>query len=423
MALSASANVIDITTLTLLSSFSGQLIPEGNEEIMEETPVICGKCDSRFLRVREAFAENFKSGKELGAAVAVTIDGRMAVDLWAGYADPQRTQPWEEDTLVNVYSTTKGMIAICVHQLVDRGLLDLDERIAHYWPEFAQGGKGDMPVRYLLNHRAGLAAINKPLPADAIFNWDIMADAIAAQEPWWEPGSRHGYHLRTYGWLVGEIVRRASGKESPGIYFRDEIAGPLGLDFHIGLDERHHDRVAFITRIPKSPPGSQPNLTDIITNQPASITSKAFTNPPTYLIPDVANTPEWRRSEIPSGNGHGTARAIARVYGALACGGEIDGIRLLSRESIERARTEESRGPDEVLILETRFGLGFMMPLPGSTMGPNEQAFGHPGAGGSLGFADPEAQVGFGYVMNLTATDILINERPTRLIDALYESL
>jgi CubicO group peptidase (beta-lactamase class C family) len=345
------------------------------------------------------------------------------VDLWAGYADPQRTRPWERDTLVNVYSTTKGMIAICAHQLVDRGLLDLDERVAYYWPEFAQGGKGDMPVRYLLNHRAGLAAIKEPLPAEAIFNWDTMASAIAAQEPWWEPGSRHGYHLRTYGWLVGEIVRRVSGKESPGIYFRDEIAGPLGLDFHIGLEERHHNRVAFITRIPKSPPGSQPNLTDIIINQPESITSKAFTNPPSYVIPDLPNTPEWRCSEIPSGNGHGTARSIARVYGALACGGEIDGIRILSRESIERARTEESRGPDEVLILETRFGLGFMMPVPDAPMGPNEQAFGHPGAGGSLGFADPEARVGFGYVMNLTAADILINERPALLNDALFESL
>jgi CubicO group peptidase (beta-lactamase class C family) len=262
---------------------------------MEGTPAISGKCDSHFLRVRDAFAENFNCGKELGAAVAVTIDGHMAVDLWAGYTDPQRTRPWERDTLVNVYSTTKGMIAICVHQLVERGLLDLDERVAYYWPEFAQGGKGDMPVRYLLNHRAGLAAIEQPLPAEAIFNWDTMASAIAAQEPWWEPGSRHGYHLRTYGWLVGEIVRRVSGKESPGTYFRDEIAGPLGL--------------------------------------------------------------------------------------------------------------------------------GFMMPVPGAPMGPNKQAFGHPGAGGSLGFADPEARVGFGYVMNLTAPDILINERPSLIIDALFESL
>jgi len=390
---------------------------------MGDVPQIHGDCDPKFRLVREAFENNFKNDLELGAAVAVTVDARPVVDLWAGFADPERTRPWERDTLVNVYSTTKGMTAICAHQLVDQGLLDLDQKVAHYWPEFAQGGKGDIPVRYLLSHQAGLPAIRTPLTVEESFEPEAMAKALAAQEPWWEPGTKHGYHAVTFGWLVGELVRRISGKKSLGTYFQEKIAGPFGLDFHIGLHDKDHDRVAFITQIPPAPSDFEPNLFKIMIEQPESVLAKTFMNPPYLAIKNLANTPHWRRAEIPAGNGHGTARALARIYGALACGGELDGIRVFSPESIERARTEQSRGPDEVLIVETRFGLGFMMPVPGSPMGPNNQAFGHPGAGGSLGFADPEAHIGFGYVMNLTAADILINERPKALIEALYQSL
>ena len=390
---------------------------------MGDVPEIHGDCDPKFGLVREAFEDNFKNDLELGAAVAVTVDGRPVVDLWAGFADPERTRPWERDTLVNVYSTTKGMTAICVHQLVDEGLLDLDQKVAHYWPEFAQGGKGDIPVRYLLNHQAGLPALSAPVAVEESFEPGAMAKALATQEPWWEPGTKHGYHAITFGWLLGELVHRISGKKSLGTYFHEKIAGPLGLDFHIGLDDKDHDRVAFITQVPPAPPDFEPNLFKIMIEQPESVLAKTFMNPPYLAIKNLANTPQWRRAEIPAGNGHGTARALARIYGALACGGELDGVRVLSPESIERARTEQSRGPDEVLIVETSFGLGFMMPVSGSTMGPNNQAFGHPGAGGSLGFADPEALVGFGYVMNLTAADILINDRPKALIDALYRSL
>lgn len=383
---------------------------------------IHGACDSKFSRVREVFAEHFEKRMEIGAAVAVTIEGRPAVDLWAGYADPERTRAWEQDTLVNVFSTTKGVTAICVHRLVDQGLLDIDRRVAHFWPEFAQGGKEEITVRHLLSHRAGLPAIRKPLPPEAIFDWDTMTRAVAEQEPWWEPGTKHGYHARTYGWLLGEVVRRVTGR-SLGTYFHDEIAGPLGLDFHIGLHDSHHDRTAFITPVPPPPPGIEPNPLEIMLKEPESLTARAFLNPPTHLIPDLANTPEWRRMELPSSNGHGTARAIARLYGALACGGALDGVTVLSPESIERARTEHSRGPDEVLIVDTRFGLGFMMPVPRAQMGPNDRAFGHLGLGGSLGFADPEANVGFGYVMNLSGSTIRIDERPAALVEALYESL
>jgi CubicO group peptidase (beta-lactamase class C family) len=383
---------------------------------------IHGNCDPEFLRVKAVFEELFEKGKELGAGIVVSIDGKPVVDLWGGYADRKRSQPWQKDTLVNVYSTTKGMTATCVHRLVDQGLLDLDRKVSHYWPEFGCNGKEDICVRHLLCHQAGLAAIDKRLPPEAIFDWDTMARALAEQAPLWQPGTKHGYHARTFGWLLGEIVRRITAK-SLGTYFQDEIAGPLGLDFHIGLPDKHHGRVAHISAVPPPPTGEEPNLGRIMQTQPESFTARAFLNPPSYRIPDTANTPEWRRAELPSSNGHGTAGSIARFYSALACEGAFDGIRVLSTESIERARTEHSRGPDQVLIVETRFGLGFMMPVPGAMMGPNDKAFGHPGMGGSLGFADPEARLGFGYVMNLTGSSILINERPTALITALYEAL
>src|SRR5580658_10101739 len=214
---------------------------------------IAGTCDPRFRKVREAFAANFETAGEIGASVAMYIDGKQVVDLWGGYADRARTRPWTRDTLVNIYSTTKGLAAMCAHRLVDQGKLDLDAPVAKYWPEFAAAGKDKLPVRYLLSHRAGLPAIRKTLPPEALYDWKTMTAAVAAQEPWWEPGKKHGYHAITYGWLVGEIVRRASGK-TLGTYFRDEIVSPLGLDAYIGLDARNDARTANI--IPSPPPGS-----------------------------------------------------------------------------------------------------------------------------------------------------------------------
>jgi CubicO group peptidase (beta-lactamase class C family) len=389
---------------------------------MTDATTIHGECDAKFRRVREVFAEHFNAGREVGAAVAVTLDGHAVVDLWGGHADLERTRPWQRDTLVNVYSTTKGVTATCVHQLVDRGLLDLDDPVARHWPEFAQNGKEAITVRMLLSHRAGVPAITRPLPAEAIFDWQTMAGAVAEQAPWWSPGEKHGYHARTFGWLLGELVRRITGR-SLGTCFREEIAGPLGLDFHIGLAESEHARVAFISRVPPPPPDTEPQLGRIMVREPDSVTAKAFTNPPVHQIADVANTSQWRQAEIPSSNGHATARAVARFYGALAGGGMLDGIQVLSPESIAAARTEHARGVDEVLKVMTRFGLGFMMPLPGAAMGPNERAFGHPGMGGSLGLADPEARIGFGYVMNQCSPVIRIDPRAASLVDAVYASL
>jgi CubicO group peptidase (beta-lactamase class C family) len=380
-----------------------------------------GTCEPKFNRVKEAFAANFDSGDETGAACAITLDGKPVVDLWAGYADKAQTRLWTRDTIVNVYSTTKGLTAICAHRLVDQGKLDLDAPVAKYWPEFAQAGKGKLPVRFLLSHRAGLPAVRKPLAPDALYQWDTMCAALAEQEPWWEPGTKHGYHALTFGFLVGEVIRRITGK-TPGTYFRDELAQPLGLDAHIGLGAEHDARTADM--IPSPPPGpDQPNLFAEAAKNPESVTAKAFMNPPVLIKPGLVNSREWRAAEIPAGNGHTTARALARLYGALGRGGEVDGYRVLTPRSIARCHDEQSRGPDEVLFISTRFGLGFMMSQPGASLGPNSRSFGHPGAGGSLGYADPDAKIGFGYTMNRMQASILIDPRATRLIDALYASL
>ncbi len=383
---------------------------------------ISGECDTRFRAVQDALAENFALHGEVGAAVAVTIDGRPVVDLWAGHADAARTRPWERDTIVNVYSTTKGMTTICAHRLVDQGKLDIDAPVVRYWPDFAQAGKADLPVRYLLTHQAGLPAVKEPLPPDALFNWETMTRALAAQEPWWEPGARHGYHAITFGYLVGQVVRRISGK-SLGTYFREEVAEPLGIDFHIGLDASHDSRTADMIPAPPPPPG-QPNMYEEMLKIPDSMQAKAFMNPAGALDRGTVNSREWRGAEIPAGNGHTTARALARVYGALSRGGELDGVQVLSSETIGRATVEQVNGEDAVLTLDSRFGLGFMLPSSLAYMGPNPRAFGHPGAGGSLGFADPDAAVGFGYTMNqMVMAAGLADPRWAPLIDAVYEAL
>jgi CubicO group peptidase (beta-lactamase class C family) len=379
-----------------------------------------GTCDPRFSRVRDAFVENFEKRNEVGAAAAVMLDGKSVVDLWAGHADKAKTRPWTRDELVNVYSTTKGVTAICAHRLADQGKLDLDAPVAKYWPEFAQGGKDKMPVRFLLSHRAGLPAVRKVLDGDALFNWKTMTEALAEQEPWWTPGTNHGYHAVTFGYLVGEVIRRISGK-TPGAYLRDELAGPLGLDFHIGLDAKHDSRTADM--IPSPPPGpGEPNLFAEAMKDPESMLAKAFMNPPLMVKPGLVNSREWRAAEIPAANGHGTARSLARLYGALARGGELDGVRVMSKDEVAKCSIEQSFGPDAVLMLSTRFSLGFMMSQPGASLGPNPKSFGHPGAGGSLGYADPEAKIGFGYTMNKMQASLLIDPRATALIDAVYAS-
>ena len=244
---------------------------------MQATVSIEGRCDPRFRAVEDVFRENFDRFGEVGASMAVLVDGDPVVDLWGGHMDPARTKAWERDTIVNVWSTTKGIVATCMHRLVDQGLLDLDAPVANYWPEFAQAGKETLSVRYLLSHQVGLPAIRELLPVGSAFKWDVMTDALAGQEPWWEPGTKHGYHAFTYGWLLGEVLRRITG-ETLGTYFRDQIAEPLSLDFHIGLGPEHDARTAEIIP-PEMPPLGEDNFLMRMLRDSESMASKRSATP------------------------------------------------------------------------------------------------------------------------------------------------
>jgi len=379
-------------------------------------PEIHGTCHPRFVRVRDVFADGFASRGEIGAAVAVLIDGEPVVDLWAGHADPARTRPWQRDTIVHLYSVTKGMTALCAHRLIERDALELDAPVAHYWPEFARAGKDRITVRLLLSHRAGLPALREPLPPAALYDWSTMCTALAAAEPCLPPGQL-AYHPVTFGWLVGELVRRVDGR-SLGAFFRDEIAEPLDADLHIGLGPAEEKRVADITAL-EPPPELVAAFTDAKGGE-LPLLALAFINPSGT---GDHNSSQHRRAEIPALNGHGNALALARIYGALARGGELDRMRVLAPASVERARTEQAKGVDPLLGIPVRMGLGYWVSqpgMPGFAFGPNEGAFGHPGAGGSLGFADPHARLGFGYVANRMGSAIEVDERPRALIDAVY---
>jgi CubicO group peptidase (beta-lactamase class C family) len=368
-----------------------------------------GHCDPRFEAVRKTFTAQFEQGKEVGAAIAFTLHGEPVVDLWAGYDAADQKREWQRDTLVNTYSTTKGMTALCAHRLVEQGRLDLDAPVAEYWPEFAQAGKGEIPVRWLLSHQSGLPAIRKPVPKEAIYNWTAMCDVLAEQDPWWTPGAKHGYHAMTFGFLVGEVIRRVDGR-TVGQLFREDVAGPLEADFHIGLPEKDDARVSDLIGSLGGVPKSEGGKPAIILKgpmgefmrdmgNPETMVGAAFSNP--RIPAGAVNSRAWRGAEIPAANGHGTARSLARIYGALACGGEVDGVRILEAESITRARSEQAAGPDAVLGgMPMRYGLGFMLRSDFMPLSPSQNAFGHPGAGGSIGMADPDAGVGFGYVMN-----------------------
>ncbi|WP_406388759.1 serine hydrolase domain-containing protein [Streptomyces sp. NBC_00887] len=382
-------------------------------------PHFHGHCDDRFAAVRDAFAANFEQRDELGAAVTVLVDGSPAVDLWGGWADKDRTRPWERDTVVNVWSTTKGPTALCAHILVDRGLLDLDAPVATYWPEFAAAGKESVPVRHLLSHRSGVAGLRDPHTLAELYDWELTTARLAATEPWWEPGTRSGYHAISYGFLIGEVVRRITGL-LPGEFLRQEITGPLDIDFTIGFPEEDAHRVAELVQ-PKTVSREQAAL--FARMEPVAIAS--LLNPGTGTA--AANTPEWRAAEIPAANGHGTARAVAALYGILAGRGSVDGRRILSEKAAERVR--EGQGSCRDLVLgagfahDTELGLGLWLSGENASYGPNPRAVGHDGAGGSCGFADPEAGISLGYVMNRMGANIADDPRKMALIDAVYASL
>jgi len=384
---------------------------------------IHGSCDPQFERVRGAFAAAFERGDEIGGAVSVVVEGQRVVDLFAGHADEARSRVWKADTLVNVFSTTKGMTALCAHLLSDRGELEFGAPVARYWPEFAAAGKEEITVRQLISHQAGLPAVRELLAPEALFDWEVMTAALAAEEPWWKPGERHGYHAVTFGWLVGEVVRRISGK-SLGKFFRSEVAEPLDADFFIGCPPELDARIADLVQGPVEV-GEGGNLLADILNDPTGMTAKAFNNPP--ILGNVAMSREWRAAEIPAANGHASAAGIATIYGALANDGQLAGrerVELLSPNAIDQARTEQASGPDAVLPLATRMAQGFMLAPPEEPCGPNDRAFNHAGAGGSLGYCDPEARMGIGYVMNyMHFGPWLVDPRARALVDAAHGAL
>lgn len=387
---------------------------------------INGEVAAGFEPVREAFAANFARHGDIGAAVCVYRDGRPVVDLWGGFADPDAGRPWARDTLQLVYSATKGATATAAHLLAQRGALDLDAPVAEYWPEFAANGKAEIPVRWLLSHRAGVVALDDPVQLPDALAWQPMVAALAAQRPAWTPGTAHGYHGRTFGWLVGEVIRRVSGR-TPGRFFAEEIAAPLGLDFFIGLPARERGRVSRMVYkqpdfdLAAAPPEAIPEeFRELVAAllDPNSLYNRAFS------LTDPAqidfNSPEVQAAEIPASNGIGTARGLARMYAGLI--GEVDGVRLFTPETVAAAAKEQSRGADRVILVPSRFGSGYMLPTDVTPLtGPS--SFGHPGRGGSLGFADPEHGIAFGYVMNHIIEGAPDDVRAASLVEAVRESL
>lgn len=372
-----------------------------------------GYCEERFEPVKKVFEDNFKSGDDVGASFAITIDGKYVMDIWAGYSDEVKTRLWEQDTIVNVYSTTKVMTALCVLMLVDRGLIDLDEPVANYWPEFAQAGKERLPVRYLLSHTAGLPGWDQPIQAKTLYDWDRCVSLLAAQKPWWEPGTKSGYQSITFGYLLGELVRRVTGK-SLGTFFREEVAIPLKADFHIGFSEELDSRVGEL--IPPTPPdNANPSRAD-----PNSIPTRIFSNP--VLTGRETLTREWRTAEIPASNGHGNARSIVRVGSALACGGELDGVKLLSLKTIEKAIEEQSNGTDLVLSKPIRFGLGFGLGRKDFLISPNPRAFYWGGWGGSHVTMDLDAKLCWGFAMNKMISSLTGDPRTMKIREAILKT-
>ena len=401
------------------------------------TQVISGYCDPRFEQVADVLRHSLESKFEVGASFAVEIEGEMVMDLWGGHKDAERTMPWQQDTIVNVFSVTKGVTAICAAKLIEQGHLDLHQKVSHYWPEYGCNGKENTTVLDFLCHRAGMFGFRDQVPLDDWTNWGQFTGMLAAQAPFAEPNSIQAYHALTFGWLVGELIRRVDGR-TVGVYFKEEIANPLGLDFAIGLDDSDMARCAQMLMLDELPSISQLNvlkylpdflLSKSLTNIKAAV-SRGF-NPIAFDDramdnPNFANTNEWRRAEIPAANGHGAASSLATLYGILSNGGSRDGNEVLKPETIELLRTVHSNGPDMVLFgLNYKFGLGHMLNAPITPIGRNrsESMFGHTGIGGAVVFGDVEKKLGFSFFNNQQHKDLKLYETSNKLAKALYSIL
>lgn len=368
---------------------------------------IQGKCSDRYGAVREAFAANFDAGFEVGASVCVMVDGNREVDLWAGHTDTEHTSPWLEDTIINVWSSTKTQMYLVLLMLADRGEIDLNAPVARYWPEFAANGKERVEVRHFMSHSAGLPGWDEPMVQADLWDHDKCAAALARQAPWWEPGTKSGYHAISQGYLIGELVRRVTG-ESLGTFFRKEVAEPLGADFHIGTGPEHDHRVALVIPPAAALPPDQ---------DPSSVMMRCFSNPP--MDPAMALTVQWRRCESPAANGHGNARSLALTQAIVSHSGEFAGKRFLSERTCRRIFEKQTEGTDLVLGIPATFGLGYGLPSPDVPMGGPGACF-WGGWGGSLVINDLDKRMTFTYVMNRMGDGTLGDLRGIGLFLAAY---
>ena len=346
-----------------------------------------GICPEKFAGVSDAFAANLSSGADVGASFTAMLDGEVLVDIWGGHVDEAKTTPWEQNTIINVWSTTKTMTFLCALMLADNGQLDLDAPVAKYWPEFAANGKESVKVRHILSHSAGLSGIEATVTCRDLEDWDKICGLLAAQAPWWEPGTQSGYHAITQGYLIGEVIRRVTG-QTVGTFFRTEVAEPLGADFHIGTPEACDPRVALVI-----PPATTLSTLEVSSD---SVAYRTFANP--VMTADASHTVAWRRAEIPAAGGHGNARSVALVQSIMSGGGQRNGKRFLSEAGVMRALEEQQNGTDLVLGVPLRLGMGYgmasdVMPIPPTTI-----YWG--GWGGSLVLVDPTTKLTISYVMN-----------------------
>jgi CubicO group peptidase (beta-lactamase class C family) len=375
---------------------------------------IDGICDERFESVRTALAQNVDSGEELGASIAVDLDGDVAVDIWGGHKDEARTQPWERDTITNVWSTTKTVTSLAALMLVDRGELDVDAPVARYWPEFAASGKQDVLVRHLMGHTSGVSGLEQPAAAEDLYDWEKSTSRYASQAPWWAPGTASGYHALNYGHLVGEVLRRITGTTLKQ-FVANEIAGPLGADFQIGAAEADWGRIADVT----PPPPLPFDLEAIGMDSP---TVKTLTGP--LVAAEAANTADWRRADIGAANGHGNARSVARVLSTVSRGGEVDGIRLVRPETIDVIFREQSRGIDLVLGVPLRYGIGYGLPIPETLpYVPDDKICFWGGWGGSVILMDVGRKMTIAYMMNKMGPGIIGSDRAEQYVRAIYAAL
>lgn len=372
-----------------------------------------GHCDDRFSRVREVFEENFSVRDDVGACFAATLEGEFVIDLWAGHQDAERTRSWQEDTIITVYSTTKTMTFLCALILADRGLLDFDAPVSSYWPEFAANGKEGVRVKHVMSHSSGLPAFSRPFKTEELYDWERVCADLAAQAPWWKPGSQIGYHAVTQGYLIGEIVRRITGK-TLGTFFREEVADRVGADFHIGLDPKDFGRVADLI-----PPEEQAAASEM---DPNSMTARVV-GCVSDFSPLGTRTEGWKRAEVPAINGHGNARSVVRAQTAMANGGSAFGVELLSEAGCRKALELQIDGMDAVFMTPLRLAMGYALPNETFPMSPNANSLWWGGIGGSTMVADTDVHLCFSYIMNKMSNSPVGNPRADALGHAIYESM